>query len=114
MKENRLAVLMVLLSVVFTTSVFAGNGTGAVGQMVIGRMGEQVYVELVNPTLNSFPCATQHFRFQYAFLTSKPGGKEMLSALLAAKATGQPVLIVGSATCTIDPQMEDVSYVWLL
>lgn len=106
--------LLSLAAAVFSTAANAGNGQGTIGQLVVGRMGNQVFVQLLNPSYNQFPCGSPSVGFTYAFLLSNPGGKEMLATVLAAKASGTTVLLVGAGGCTIDSTMEDVAYVWLL
>jgi len=73
-----------------------------------------VYVELLDASIAGFPCASTHPNgIRYAFSLQAQGAREMLATLLAAKAAGQTIEFVGTDTCTIDSQMEDVSYVWL-
>jgi hypothetical protein len=96
----------------FTASAWAGYGVGEVGQLMVGRLGNQVYVELLNVSVSGWPCATTHPNgFRYAFLLDVTGGKEMLASLLAAKASGLQVRIVDTAACTIDTSLANVAYV---
>lgn len=108
-----LALAFGLLLSCFTLEGEASNLQGQIGNMVVGRNGNQVFVQLQAQTSAEFPCASHHPNFQYAFLTTNSGGKDMLATLLAAKMSGQAVLIVGSGVCNVDSQMEDVAYVWL-
>lgn len=91
---------------------WAGYGVGTVGQVMVGRLGDQVYVELTSASITSWPCASTHPNgFRYAFLLSQAGGREMLATILAAKAAGQTLQVVGSGACTIDATLENVLYV---
>ena len=94
------------------TRAFAGYGVGTVGQLMVGRLGDQVYVELLSASFNGWPCSSTHPNgFRYAFLLSQAGGRDMLATILAAKAAGQTLQIVGSGTCTIDATLENALYV---
>jgi hypothetical protein len=92
-------------------AAFAGNAYGTVGNVLVGRLGNQVYVQLVNATVSGWPCASSVPNWGYAFLLDAPGGRDMLATVLAAKAAGQLLQVVGNGTCTIDPTLENVSYV---
>jgi hypothetical protein len=92
----------------------AGDGNGVVGQVVVGRLGNEVYIQLLNPGISSWPCNGTHPNgFRYAFLLSQPAGEAMLSTVLTAQATGKKLLVVGTGACTIDSTIEDVHYVVL-
>ena len=107
-----IAVLMTLVLTFGSASAWAGYGVGNVGQVMVGRVGDQVYVELTSASITSFPCASTHPNgFRYAFLISQAGGREMLATILAAKAAGQTLQVVGSGACTIDATLENVLYV---
>jgi hypothetical protein len=64
-----------------------------------------------NATVYGWPCASSVPNWGYAFLLDAPGGRDMLATVLAAKAAGQMLQVVGNGTCTIDPTLEGVSYV---
>lgn len=113
-RRRLLAFVSASLLVLLGGTVSAGTGSGTIGQMIVGRMGNQVYVQLLNPSIINFPCASPHSIFHFAFLITNSGGKEMLATLLAARASGQSIYLVGAGTCNVDPQTEDVSYVWVL
>jgi hypothetical protein len=95
------------------TSAHAGYATGDVGKVLVGRNGQEVYIELVNASITDFPCASSHpNHYQYAFsLQSHAAGKAMLSVILAAKSTGHRIFIQATGACTIDSRIEDLSYV---
>ena len=107
-----IAALMAFALAFGSVPALAGYGVGNVGQVMVGRVGDQVYVELTSATITSWPCASTHpSGFRYAFLISQAGGREMLATILAAKAAGQILQVVGNGACTIDPTLEGVSYV---
>ena len=112
-RKSRLIALAVTSTLAALGNIaFAGTGQGKVGTYLVGRLGYQVYVQILNPVFQSFPCGTPNLNnWQYAFSTQAPGGKDMLATLLAAKATGQTLIFVGTGTCTQDAAMEDVSYI---
>lgn len=58
--------------------------------------------------------ATHTSGFRFAFLLTRSGAKELLVSVLAAQTTGRNVQIVGTGECTIDPSLEDLSYVVLM
>lgn len=90
----------------------AGGGSGTVGQVVVGRQGHQVFVELTNESISDFPCASVHPNgFNFAFSTQSSGGKDMLATVLAAKASGAHLYFVGNGTCNQDSMIEDASYI---
>lgn len=95
------------------TLVEAGTGNGRVAQVIVGPGG--VYLELVDGSISSFPCASTHpLGFRYVFRTDVPGGKEMLATVLMAKGAGLHLQVVGNGTCAIHSLVEDVDYLWLL
>jgi hypothetical protein len=98
----------------YTTTDTAGYAIGEVRQVLVGRLGDQVYVDLAATQYVSWPCGGTHpSGFRYAFLLSSPAGKSMLATVLVAQATGKPLQIVGAGTCSIDPTIEDANYVVL-
>jgi len=88
----------------------AGNGQGTVGSVLVGRLGYQVFVQVLNPTFTGYACGTPG-TWHFAFSTQNPGGKDMLATVLAAKAMGLSLVFVGSGTCSQDANLEDVSYI---
>jgi hypothetical protein len=82
--------------------------------VLVGRQGNQVYLEILDTAYVGWPCGTPHPNgFRYAFLLTTPGAKEMLATALAAQTSGKKLLVVGTGTCSQDPSLEDVSYVVL-
>jgi hypothetical protein len=107
-------ILVGIASLMVPWAVHAGYGIGTVGQVLVGRLGDQVYVELLDPSISSWPCGGTHPNgFRYAFLLSSPGGEAMLSTVLTAQASGKRLQVVGAGVCTIDATVENVTYVIL-
>jgi hypothetical protein len=106
-------VLVSFLTMLFATHAHPGDGDGEVGKVVVGRVGEQVFVELLNAQIRNFPCSNTHPNgYQYAFsLQTHAAGKAMLATILAVKGTGKRLFVQGNAICTISSNLEDVSYV---
>jgi len=90
---------------------YPGQAQGTVGKVVVGRLGYQVFVEVLGSVAN-FPCGTPHPNgYNFAFSTQTSGGKDMLATVLAAKASGATLYFLGNGTCTLDPTIEDTQYV---
>lgn len=112
MKLKCLAVA--LASLLSTVSAYAGGATGTVGQVMVGRLGNQVFIELHAAQYSAWPCSTIHpSGFRYAFLLGSDKAKAMLSIILSAQTTGQQLQVVGSGNCSVDASLEDVDYVVL-
>jgi len=94
-----------------TGQALAGTGQGTVGQVLVGRLGHQVIVQLVG-SVSGFPCGTPHPNgYNYMFNTQNPGGKDMLATVLAAKASGATLYFVGTGACSEESNIEDTSYI---
>jgi len=107
-------IVAALFGLLLVTSANAGHATGKVGQVVVGRMGNQVFIELQASTFSDWPCATTHpDGFRYAFLITHAMGREMLAAVLTAQASGQDLMVIGTGSCSLDASLENVDYVVL-
>jgi len=106
------ALFLSAVTLLFSANAYSA-GQGDVGKVVVGRGGDQVYVELTNASVPDFACSSTHPNgYQYAFsLQTHPNGKAMLATILAAKAAGKRILVQGLGACTIDPTIEDAAYV---
>jgi hypothetical protein len=103
-----------LLATFFVSVAQAGNAIGKVTQVLVGRLGTQVYIGLAAPQFASWPCASTHpSGFRYALSLTWPGAREMLATILTAQAAGKDLQVVGLGTCTLDADVEDISYVVL-
>jgi hypothetical protein len=106
--------VVALASLLATMSAYAGGATGTVGQVMVGRLGNQVFIELHADQYSGWPCSATHSSgFRYAFLLGSDKAKAMLSIILTAQATGQQLQVVGSGNCGVDASLEDVDYVVL-
>jgi len=104
-----------LLAIALTHSAYATTGTGKVGNILVGRSGTQVYVQLIAPTIvGTWPCASTRPDYTYAFTLTQGGANAMLATLLAAQLSGKSVSVQGANICNQDFAIEDVSYLVLL
>jgi hypothetical protein len=110
-KRLRVGILAAAGMFAISGQALAGYGIGKVGAILVGRLGYQVYVQITSASFVSFACGTPSTMWQFAFSTQGQSGRDMLATLLAAKATGTDVQLVGANTCTQDANLEDVMYV---
>jgi hypothetical protein len=83
-----------------------------VGSVLVGRLGHQVFVQILNPVFTGFACGTPNpSNWNFAFSTQNPGGKDLLATVLAAKTADIALVFVGTGTCTQDSALEDISYI---
>lgn len=112
LKRTTALVLVAACMAMSATQVFAGYGTGTVGSVLVGRQGYQVYVQLTGASFSGFYCGTPNPNsWQWSFSTQTQSGRDMLATVLAAKASGGTLQIVGLNSCSQDSTLEDVSYV---
>jgi hypothetical protein len=93
---------------IFTVNVYAGTTDGKVGSVFVHAFNDVFAFGMVstNPVFAS--CAASK---RYAVSTSTQQGKNLLSTILAAKAAGQTIQVVGKGTCTANGDSEDINYV---
>jgi hypothetical protein len=108
--------ILVIISLILTclgmSSTVTANGIGTVTALLVGRLGNQVFVK-ISGSVDSVRCRTRTDWHYFLDLTS-PGAKEIYSALLTAKATNQNVTIQSTGTCDSTGQnLEQVAYVIL-
>lgn len=113
LKRATAMILVAACMAMSATQVFAGYGIGTVGSVLVGRLGYQVYVQLTNASFSNFACGTPNASstWQWSFSTQSQSGRDMLATVLAAKASGTTLQVVGTGTCSQDPNLEDASYV---
>jgi len=101
-----------ILAFLFVSQGVLASGNGVISKLVVGRLGYQVFVK-INGTVDQVACRTRTDWDYYLDLTNA-GAKEILSALLAAKASKQNVWIQSTGACDSTGQgLEILSYVIL-
>jgi hypothetical protein len=109
-----IAAVIVSITTLVAAPVHAGYATGRVTQLLVGRLGTEVYIGVAAPQFVDWPCAGTHpSGFRYALVLSQPAAREMFAAILTAQATGKDLQVVGAGTCTVDATLEDIMYVVL-
>lgn len=88
------------------------NGTGEINALSVGRLSNQFFVK-INGTNTGKPACATHPNFDFAFYMTRRDAQDLLSNLLTAYAASLDILIVSQGTCTVDPAVEDVNYLWL-
>lgn len=82
------------------------NSTGVVADIYTHKGSGKVFFRIDGADLTS--CAVTN---RYAIDASTDGGKLMFSAILSAKATGAELYVVGSDTCSMHADTEDVNWI---
>ena len=107
MKKYFLAIMATLAS--FEASA---DALGKVDQLLVGRQGNQVFVQ-VDGSVDSINCRTRN-DWHYFLELDTLGGKEIYSALLGAKISGQEIKILSSGNCDDTGQgLELINYIVL-
>lgn len=99
-----------LLSVVTTVAV-AGSGSGTVTGFIPGNVsGTSVFVFQTssNPSSSAASC---NGTLRFAMASTNPQYSSTVAAVMAAYASGSPVIAVGTGSCTVLPNAEDLNYV---
>jgi hypothetical protein len=109
-RKLRMAAVALAVMAGATGQALAGTGQGTVGSVLVGRLGHEVYVQVVNPTFNTPACATTG-TWHFYFSTQNQAGRDMLATVLFAKATGIQLIFVGTGACSLGPDIQDVSYI---
>ena len=94
---------------------YAGQGVGSVAQLLVGRNGHEVYVQ-ISGEITGFPCSTSHPNgFQFGFsLTDHEAAKAMLATLTAAQLSRSEIHLQGAGSCaSFDNRLENAAYVIL-
>ncbi|MES2824032.1 MAG: hypothetical protein V4732_10560 [Pseudomonadota bacterium] len=93
---------------VFAGNTYAGVTEGKPSVIFVHAFNDAVVfaMQSTNPSFAS--CATS---LRYAISTSTQQGRNVLSAILAAKAAGQTIQVVGKNTCTANGDAEDINYI---
>jgi hypothetical protein len=97
--------LLFAILLFFSPSVFAGNTTGKIHTVWVHYYNDFVLFSLESTQPSLAACAVTG---RYVVSTSTQQGKNILSTVLAAKAAGQTVSVMGKNTCTTHGDAEDV------
>jgi len=118
--KNKLMVVIGLFLTLLIESSFAGTygaGNGLIKTVAVGAGGtghapmDMVYFQV--ETFSMGACANGTVDPYFVIDTSKPGGKDMYSLVLASKLSGQTLFIAGKGTCNTLAGNEDVSYIYI-
>lgn len=96
------------LACVFAGNVYAAPTDGKVSLVFVHVMNDVFAFGMQSTNPGFAGCATSR---RYAVSTSTQQGKNALSTILAAKAAGQTIQVVGKGTCTFLGDSEDISYI---
>jgi hypothetical protein len=99
-----------LLSVV-TSAAMAGSGSGTVTGFIPGNAsGTSVFVFQTssNPSSSATSCNTT---LRFAMASTNPQYSSTVAAVMSAYASGAPVIAVGTGSCTLLSNAEDLNYV---
>lgn len=109
-------VLVALLFCGISPAFAAGLVTGTVTRIRIDSGGQGMIFFSANVSGVAVNCASTYYPNALAFDSATPGGKNLLAAALAAKATGDLLEAYGTGQCTIygTGVVEDVHYVNVL
>ena len=89
-------------------NAFAGVTEGKLSTVFVHGFNDVFAFRMQSSSPNFASCATS---MRYAVSTSTQQGKNILSTILAAKAAGQTIQVVGKNTCTTHSDAEDIHYV---
>lgn len=106
MKKLLLRFLFIVAFFGASGSVLAGTQTGHVVHIHVRASDGLVYVILDGALSNRPACAT--INYWMIKNENSTSGKQQLAQLLAAKASGQEITLVGSNTCTRWSDGEDI------
>jgi len=86
----------------------AGVTDGKLGTVFVHGFNDVVAFGMQSSSPNFASCAIS---MRYAVSTSTQQGKNLLTTILAAKAAGQTIQVVGKNTCTANGDAEDINYI---
>ncbi len=104
MKKSLIAISLALAHL---AAQAAGTATGLVVTTAVEKPGFAFVTNSVNAT-GKPACATQN---RWAMDLSTNSGKAMYATLIAAKATGSTVYMLGNGSCSIVLDTEDLYYI---
>ena len=108
--DNQMKSIIITLLLTCWTMAAHANATGTVSKLAVARSGYQVFVK-ISGTVEPVGCRTRT-DWDYFIDLNVAGSKEILAALIAAKAAGQTVEIQSTTTCdTAGNGLEVVGYI---
>lgn len=102
-------VLAVIATLLFVVPAVAGQQTGTVAMLLVRQSDGMVYFYLDGTATGKPACATNAYWMIKD--ENSNAGKQMLAMLLAARAQGQAITVVGNNTCTRWSDGEDVDQI---
>jgi hypothetical protein len=110
--EASMRIAILLIATILTPVAVFANGTGVVKRLAVSRSGHQVLMQLQG-SVDPVGCRTRT-DYHYYLDLNEDGSKEILAALLAAKASGQTVVVQSTGSCDAPGNgLEVVGYVIL-
>ena len=97
---------LIALSIFSSAAAFAGDTTGKVSLLYIHAYNDLILFNMTATQSNLASCAVTG---RYAISTATQQGKNILSAILAAKAAGLSITVSGRNTCTFHGDAEDIN-----
>jgi hypothetical protein len=111
MRRLRCLLAMLISFPAFFVDAQAGDAVGTVQEVHMGPLyGTRVFLKIAG-TIDMGDCHTNHFHF--VFDSAVAGGKELLSASLAAKTSQSTVRVNGFDTCNLYAGVEDLRWLTL-
>lgn len=109
-------VLLALLFCGISPAFAVGTVIGTVVRVRVDSSGKGMILFSANVSGAAVNCASTYYPNALAFDSATPGGKSILAAALAAKATGDMLEAYGTGQCVIygSGVVEDVQYLQVL
>lgn len=99
-----------LFTLFFCSTSIAGTAQGVIQMIESGPLyGSKVFI-MVDGSVTDQPACRLTSNFHFAFDTAEPGGKELFSLVLSAKAAKQQLRISGYGTCSKYSGVEDLRW----
>ena len=99
--------VLAVASLLWNVSAFSGTTTGLVNEIYVHYNHDRLLFSMTSSDPMFTACATTK---RYVVSTSSQQGKNVLSAVLAAKAAQQEITVVGLNTCNVHQDSETVQY----
>lgn len=98
-----------LFITLFTSSVYAGTGTGTVtGYIPYSNGNAEILLFKTSTITDTQNCNTIQ---RFAIDSNNPRFKNTVAAVMAAYAAGSPIIVRGLNTCNVLGNSEDASYI---